>query len=461
VRLLAIDEMKGDLLSDGYSEPLTHAFITAHPTLVVDTRHFAPNFTCRVLEAIADLDGTSDGLLLHSENFQAIALLQHRYRNKVKCIYIDPPYNSDASAIDYKNGYKTSSWVSLIEGRIALASELLCESGVFVAAIDDEQQRELNFILTDIFNGRLLGTICVRANPSGRPTKTGYSVSHEYLMFAGRTGESAIGRMPPTTEQMARFNQRDEQGLFEWRNLRREGSNSDRSARRGLYYPIYLRGDSIRVPKLAWNQQSEEWTVEEEPLADEQIVWPDNEGGEQKTWRWEWATVMAKQGALSVRKDRSGRDYVYYKRRPNDEGVVSVSSWFDAKYSATEHGTAVLKSLFGRAPFSYPKSIHAVLDSIYIAGASRPKAVVLDFFAGSGTTGHAVISLNRDTPGHRKFILVEIASYFDTVLLPRIKKVTFSPNGSRRQTKTLATPKKPNAARGSSRSSASNPTRTP
>ena len=120
--------------------------------------------------------------------------------------------------------------------------------------------------------------------------------------------------------------------------------------------------------------------------------------------------------------------------------MVSVSSWFDAKYSATEHGTALLKDLFGQSPFSYPKSIHAVSDSVYIGGGRRPAAVVLDYFAGSATTGHAVINLNREEGGRRKFILVEMGDYFDTVMVPRIKKIVFSPEWKDGRPKRPATP---------------------
>jgi len=427
VRLFAINEITKDLNQPGYSKPLTIPFLKSHQSLMIDTRHFDSDFRLRLLSSLDDLDANSSGLVIHSENFQALSLLQARLREQVRCIYIDPPYNTDASAIDYKNGYKASSWASLIQDRIALSRFLLRLNGVLIAAIDDEQQRELNFILSDIFQGRMLGTFCVRANPSGRPTKTGYSVSHEYLLFAGMSDKSAIGRMPPTEDQMARFNQSDDEGVYEWRNLRREGSNSDRSARRALYYPIYLREGSIRIPKLTWKEDTEEWIVEEKPQRGEEVAWPDNEAGEQKTWRWEWTTVAESLDKLAVREDRSGRNYVYYKRRPNEAGVVSVSSWFDAKYSATEHGTALLKSLFGRSPFSYPKSIHAVVDAIYIGGASDRSAVVMDYFGGSGTTGHAVINLNRADAGKRKFILAEVGEYIATALIPRIKKIAFSP----------------------------------
>jgi adenine-specific DNA-methyltransferase len=402
-------------------------FLKANQSLMIDTSNFGADFTARLIEAIGDLEAKTDGVLFHSENFQALSAMQARYREQVKCIYIDPPYNTDASAIDYKNGYKSSSWMSLLSNRIALSRFLLTEDGDLIAAIDDEQQRELSFILTEQFGGRLLGTICVRANPSGRPTQTGYSVSHEYLLFAGATAKSSIGRLPPTEDQMARFSQHDNEGVFEWRNLRREGSNSDRDARRALYYPIYILDQHIRVPRMTWNPQTEEWIVEEQPTKSEQVVWPDNEDGVQKNWRWEWQTVLSSLNKLLVRPDRSGRDYIYYKRRPHEDGVVSVSSWFDAKYSATEHGTALLKSLFGQSPFSYPKSIHAVLDAIYIGGASNQTTTVLDYFGGSGTTGHAVINLNREDGGRRQFILVEMGNHFDAVLVPRLKKIAFTP----------------------------------
>jgi adenine-specific DNA-methyltransferase len=433
VRILGIERLAQ------YSRPLKREFLNAHPSLVVDTRYFDASFTSRLLDAIGDIDLQCDGVLFNGDNFHALSVMQARYRNRIGCIYIDPPYNTDASAIDYKNGYKSSSWMALLNDRLRLSVPVMTTTGVLIAAIDDEQQRELSFLLSENFEGRILGTICVRANPSGRPTQTGYSVSHEYMLFAGRSSESSIGRLPPTEEQRARFSQQDELGPFEWRNLRREGSNSDRAARRALYYPIYIRGDALRVPSMSWNEAKRLWDILEQPRADEEVALPDNEAGEQKTWRWEWKTVMSSLHALAVRPDRSGRNYIYVKRRPHEEGVVSVSSWFDAKYSATEHGTAVLKALFGQSPFSYPKSIHAVFDAIYIGSNNGNSSVVLDYFGGSGTTGHAVIKLNRESGRSRSFVLVEQANYFDTVLLPRLKKVTFTPEWSDGRPERMAT----------------------
>ena len=433
VELFAVDKIPGDLINGGttWSNPPSVDFLKANPYLMLDTRHFDRDFTDRLLAALSDagsLDEQLDGLLVHGENFQALNLLQARYHGQMECVYIDPPFNTDASPILYKNGYKSSTWVSLIESSLRVSRMLFTDSGILVAAIDDEQQKELSFLLSTVFNKKLLGTILVRTNPSGRPTQSGYSVAHEYLLYAGVGQGTAIERMPPTKEQAARFSKRDARGVFEWRNLRREGSNSDRTARPALYYPIYLKGTTIRIPQMTWNPVIQEWIIEEKPRAGEQIVFPDNEMGIQKTWRWEAKTVMSTLQDIAVRKDRSGRDYIYYKRRPHNKGVMSMSCWFDAKYSSVEHGTVLLKAMFGKTVFSYPKSIHAVMDSIYTAGASRADAQVLDFFAGSGTTGHAVVNLNREDGGQRKYVLVEIGDYFDTVLLPRIKKVIYSPD---------------------------------
>ncbi len=408
------------------ANPGSIADLKAASALMVDTALFDAAFQISLLKSIPNLDATTDGLLVHGDNFQALTLLKEKFRSKVNTIYIDPPYNTDASAIDYKNGYKSSSWVALLESRLKAARPMLVDNGVLMAAIDDAQYKELSFICNESFDGNTLGTFAVRANPSGRPTKTGYSISHEYMIAVGQSEKSSIGRLPPTDAQRSRFNQSDNDGPFEWRNLRREGSNSDRSKRKNLYYPIYIKDKSLRVPKMEWSDSDDKWRILENPMEGEQVVYPDNDEGQQKTWRWEGSTVTASMNKLAIRPDRSGKDYVYYKRRPNDDGVVSVSTWADAKYSATEHGTALLKALFKVPAFAYPKSIHAVVDAIFIAGAANRNAVVMDFFAGSGTTSHAVIELNRSDDGKRKYLLAEQGDYFDTVIKPRIQKVVYS-----------------------------------
>ena len=421
ISMYAIDE------AEDWSNPPTVDFLRQNQNLIVDTKYFSNTFKYALLESIPDLDKQTDGLMINGDNYQSLNLITERYRNRIPTIYIDPPYNSDASPILYKNGYKSSSWCALISDRIATSHSCLTNNGVIIVAIDDVQKTELDCILRAEF-GNLLGTICVRANPSGRPMQTGYSVSHEYSLFAGASPDSTIGRMPPTDDQMKRFKQSDGIGVYEWRNLRREGSNSDRETRRGLYYPIYLSGDTIRVPEMKWNAATEVWDILEDAKPGETAVFPINDDGKEKTWRWGPEKVKKSMDLLCVRKDRTGKDFVYYKRYLHEDGVVTVSSWFDAKYSATEHGTALLKNMFGDNIFSYPKSVYLVQDSIYIGGMQKDDGICLDYFAGSGTTGHAVINLNRNDAGHRKYILVEMGEYFNAVTLPRIQKAIYASN---------------------------------
>lgn len=406
-------------------EAARRQFLAEHSHAMVDTRHFSAEFRSTFVASMSGAHDEIDGLLVHADNFHAISILQAAYANRVDCIYLDPPYNTDATPILYKNGFRSSSWTSLMRDRIALSRALLKKTGITAVAIDDTQLLELRFLLSNLLPGGILGTFAIRANPSGRPMQTGYSVAHEYTVIAGQA-DASIGRMPPTEAQLSRFNQTDHKGKFEWRNLRREGSNSDRGKRKFLFYPIYVTEDSLRVPRLSWDQDAEQWNALEQPRTTEEVVYPLNDEGIEKTWRWGWEKVARSGPDLAVRKDRSGKNYPYYKRRPHEDGVVAVSTWFDAKYSATEYGTALIKSLFGANSFDYPKSLHAVKDIVYISGGRKADAVVLDFFAGSGTTAHAVIELNADYGGHRKFILVDVERHFETVLIPRLKKISFS-----------------------------------
>ena len=401
--------------------------LAAYPHLPLHTRHFDADFKARALACFDDIEAALGGELMHADNYAALRTMEPAYRERVKCIYIDPPYNTDASPIDYKNGFRKSSWLSLMQCRVHCSMTLLQRAGVMCIAIDDAENAALRLQLEHEYAESVLGTVALRANPSGRPTKAGFSVSHEYVHFVGRTVDALIGKMNPTEDQAARFSEQDVDGAFEWRNLRREGSNSDRSARRALHYPLYVSDTKVRIPLMSWDDELEEWNVDDSAAAAEATTWPIDDKGNEKTWRWSHEKVRDCMQDIAVRKDRSGKNYVYYKRRPNEEGVVAVTTWFDAKYSATEHGTALLKKMFGKPPFSYPKSINAVQDSIYVAGASDRTSITLDFFAGSATTGHAVINLNREDNGARKFLLVEQGEYFDTVTLPRIAKVMTSP----------------------------------
>jgi len=420
--LHSIRELPADLIRPAYSEPLTPEYLRAHPSLMLDTGNFRTPFVESLLESVFESGCGPDGVLVQSENFQALGLMASRYAKQVNCIYIDPPYNTDGSPISYKNGYRSSSWISLIENRLNRSKGYLAAEGVFYATIDDYQQRELTDRLDEAFSkDRRLGTAVIRINPSGRITKDGLAVTHEYALFYGASENSALGKMERSERQAQRFNAADDDGVFEWRNFRREGSSSERSARPRRFFPIYVKEGELRIPNMRWDEDSRTYEILDTPTGGEIPCYPRDSDDNDRVWRWGLERSSTGLDQLEARVDARLGVQIYYKYRPDDDGVLAPSIWTDAKYSATEHGTALLKKILGeRNSFSFPKSIHATTDCIRIAGMDSENSLCLDYFAGSGTTGHAVISLNREDGGRRSFVLVEMGGYFDSVLTPRM-----------------------------------------
>ena len=426
VRLFAIDEIKGDMMTEGYSEPLTEKFLEDNPFLVLDTKFFSVEFKHKLVGSMEKVDEECNGLLINSENFQALELLQEKCRERVQNIYADPPYNTSASEIMYKNSYKHSSWLSLLEDRIRLGKKLLLDSGIQCTTIDDVEQSRLSLLLQDTF-AELPEAVTIRIKPSGRPIPNGFAISHEYALFSKKNLGTSIARLTHSEEQAARYREKDDKGRFLWELLRKAGSNSFRENRPTMYYPLFVNTNSliVRLPKMRYEERTSEFILEEQPLADEQIVFPIKDDGKEGRWYYGVERAVNEQHELkAVRNNRGGFD-VYRRRRPN-EGVQPTTSWIDSKYSATEHGTDLLKRLFGQQEkFSYPKSVYAVEDCLRVSG-MQSKSIALDYFAGSGTTGHAVINLNREDNGNRKYILCEMAEYFNSVTKPRIEKVIYS-----------------------------------
>jgi adenine-specific DNA-methyltransferase len=168
-------------------------------------------------------------------------------------------------------------------------------------------------------------------------------------------------------------------------------------------------------------------------------VWPNDEQGQERRWKWSIERLRSSQGDVKIDTDRHGNLAIYIKSRKPSEGRTPPTWWDKSQYSATDWGTRTLKDLFGSfGLFDYPKAVDLVRDCLKVCLGNKTDWV-LDYFAGSGTTGHAVINLNREDGGRRKFILVEMADYFDTVLLPRLKKVTFSPEWKDGKPKRVAT----------------------
>ena len=413
-------------------EDRSDSFLEANPTLPLDTRHFDADFTDRLLASFDDLDGMTDGLLIHGENWQALRLMGEKYRQRVKCIYIDPPYNTDASAILYKNGYKDSSWLSLMENGFRQAQPLLSQQGIVCCAIDDEEAWRLKGLMQNLFR-RELGIVPVRSNPAGRKSRGQFSPSHEYALFFGN-GEALPGALVKTQKELNRYPLTDGEGKFAWNNLVRHGSGDRRQDRPKLFYPIYVSdSDAIRIPKMSWDDDRQEYRILEESRHDETVVYPVRvQDGVvvEKRWHRGWQPIKKKPSEYRIRRQQKSNGTIDgisidFKIRIDTKSMPKTW-WDDRKYASANQGPRALKDVFGDRNFDFAKAVGLVEDCIRASGCEL-QSTALDYFAGSGTTGHAVINLNREDGGQRKFILVEMGEYFDTVLLPRIKKVTFSP----------------------------------
>jgi adenine-specific DNA-methyltransferase len=431
VRLFAIDEIRKDLTTHGYSVPLTVEFLREHKRLSIDTANFPSDWVMSLFDYIDNLEDDLDGTLLHSENLQALRLLQRRFGGQVSAAYLDPPYNTDAAPISYKNGYRRSSWTALMHSRLDTVRALLAANGVLCATIDDYQHRELSYLIEDIFGHQnLAGVIAIRSNPSGRPIPSGLAQAHEYAIFAKASPEAELGKLPRSEQQARRYRESDDGGAYMWELFRKRGSGSERADRRTLYYPVYAAESAVRIPKMRWNDATRTWEVLEQPIEHEVVIWPIDENGVERRWRGAWERIRDNPSDFRTRVSPSGEHVLYYKFRPGSDGVVATTSWIDAKYSATEHGTGILRDMFTQYHlFDFPKSVFAVEDCLRVAGVGEPTdtaPICLDCFAGSGTTGHAVINLNRQDKSRRRFVMIEAEKYFDSVLLPRLRKAAYA-----------------------------------
>ena len=432
--MFAVDEIPGDLINGGatWSNPPSVAFLKANPYLVLDTRHFDRDFTDRLLVALSDaspLDEQLDGLLVHGENFQALNLMKARYQGQVDCVYVDPPYNTGDSEILYKNGYKDASWLMMIENRFITGKKFLSKSGIQCTTIDDIEFHRLRELVAQVFGEEnIAGVAVIKNNPSGRSTVKGFSIAHEYAIFSFAYDDVRLGTIPRSEEQLSQYQEEDEIGKFQWRSfLRSGGANDFRSARPRLHYPLIITDNKVRLPEIEWNSQTNRWRLVENSLENEEVVWPISNDTEY-TWRLGIDSIKKRLQDLRVRQMRNGRNTIEIKFRLNGEGVLPKTVWDEREMNATAYGTTVLRNIMGESQvFSFPKSIYAVAKSIRVC-CNQNSGTILDYFAGSGTTGHAVINLNREDDGRRKFILIDMADYFDTVMLPRMKKVVYSPD---------------------------------
>lgn len=386
-----------------------------YPHLVVDTSLFEPTFQADVLNNLHDLDEKTNGLLIHSDNFQALNLLQERYKEQVKCIYIDPPYNTGNDGFIYKDQYKHSSWLSFFESRLNLSKYLLNNEAVFFASIDDNEMIGIRHCLNDEFKEEnLQAQIVIQSNKRGQ-TYQSIAKTHEYLFCYGVGKEFEIFELEKDINKNAL---KDNLGHYELWELRNRNPKFGKHNRPNLYYPIYVNPNSVNSEGYALIslEKNDEFNVE---------IYPLNSSGEYSCWRWgiDKLNMAINQDNFSVVLAKAKKDggwNIYEKARKGTTKAKSI--WYENDV-INEQGTIVLGDL-GFKEFSFPKPVNLIKKALQIS--LKDNGLILDYFAGTGTTAHAVINLNREDNGNRKYILVEQGEYFDSVLKPRVQKVIFA-----------------------------------
>jgi adenine-specific DNA-methyltransferase len=436
VRLCAIDEIEGDLTTPAYSAPLTPEFLKAHPTLMVDTSHFDHKSMTRLLAAVEDVDAQTDGILIHGENSHALRLLRAA-RRQTGCTYIDPPYNTGGDGFAYRDAYQHSSWTTMLRDRLSLGRDVLSQDGVVISSIDDIELPLLRVLMDEEFGAaNRIANMVWKGATDNNPTRI--ATEHEYLVWYSKD----LSVVAP--EWKSSVSEPKELLLAEWKRLRDLSLPVDEiqlrlrkfiKDNREVLVPLahydrvdedgpYTGGRKVHNP----GKEGYRYDVFH-PVTNKPCVQP------ARGYRFPPETMkkLLAEGRILFGDDEN--QIIQIKEYLHDytaglKGLIEL----DSRVAAN-----ALESLFGsREVFRNPKPVE--LLARLLSAAPSAAGGVLDYFAGSGTTGHAVINLNREDGGERKFILVEQGDYFDTVLLPRLKKVTFSPEWKDGKPKRLATP---------------------
>ena len=388
------------------------AYLRENPSLPVDTANFPPEFKDRLLAQFSDIDDATDGVLIHGENWQALNLIQGMYRGRVKCVYIDPPYNAPASEVLYKNDFKHSCWLSLMYGRLLAGHALMSPDGVMAVAIDDYEFVRLAMLLEQFLPGYESYAAIVKHHGAGG-AGTNLSRVHEYNIFLVPEGLDILkGKKRETAESRA---------------FTRTGTaeSNTRIGRPNSFYALLVDPETSMVVGAEAPPNIGESYPREDTDNGLSRVYPIIGDGSERVWRRSYESVLPLIESGELRRQGQA---IFHRIEHDGSREPLYSIWQSPKFNAGAHGTNLLRDLFGDANvFAYPKSVHTVETAIDSMTHDAGDCLILDYFAGSGTTAHAVVNLNRGDGGRRKFVLAEMGAHFNTTLLPRVKKIIHAP----------------------------------
>lgn len=393
-KLFAIEE------AEGWSEPPTARFMKENWNLVLDTRFFGEGFVDRVLESIGDLAEQSGGTALWSENFQGLRLLEESFRGGVPCVFIDPPYNTEGDGFLYKDQYKSSSWLSMIGQGIDAARGLMSGNGSLTMSLDEGEQEKAKALLKSVFGDQnFISSVIWQKKYAPANDAKWFSEDHDYLLVAARDRESWYPKGLARTEKQDRmYKNPDNDPRGPWKTGDYT-SNKSRQERPNCWY-------SITQPNL------------------KEEIWP----SEDRAWAYspEMHERNVRENRIWWGKDGTNR-VPAYKRFLSDVGELRPRTiWKHDEVGHNQDGVRQNQELFGLKSFASPKPVQLIDRVVSL----NEEGVVLDFFAGSGTTGDTVLRKNRTSASGHRFLLVEVGEHFRTVLLPRLQKIIYSADWS-------------------------------
>ena len=413
IAMYAIDE------AEGWSNPPTVDFLRQNQNLIVDTKHFPNTFKFALLESIPDLDEQTDGVILNADNIQALRLLAQRYEGKVRAVHIDPPYNTDTSGFLYKNNYRHSSWMSMMNERIAEALPYLSGNASFVCHIDENEYENLYYLFQNrgLFN---LGTVVWdKRNPM--TGGSGIALQHEYMTWfspdnitisvSADNAREMMTKVAQLIELYGGVNDTVRSEYVKWLNANPKLSGGDKAYRHITDDGRIYQSVSLRAPEPRENAKFHQPLLH--PVTKKPCPVPPN--GFSRTP--ETLAGMVARGDIIFGEDETVQPrYKMYLTSGTKKQLTSVIS--DAV-----KGTSDLHKYGLSFPYCHSISFY---DTILASAAPDETDIIMDFFAGSGTTGHAVIDDNRSKGNKKKYILVEMGDYFRTVTKPRLQKVVYS-----------------------------------
>ena len=383
-------------------------------------------------------DNGSENMIIRGDNLEALKALLPRYEGRVKCIYIDPPYNTGNEGWVYNdnvNDPKIKKWLGAVVGkegedltrhdkwlcmmypRLKLLQKLLADDGVIFVSLDFHEQPVMRLIMDEIFGAsNYVSEIACVNKPSGRSDDKYIATAHESIIVYRKSPLLTLGGFEPEEKITKRYNKRDTDGrLYREEDLRKRGTHDERTDRPNLFYPFFFNQETGELVVGNNDEETPDGFIRIEPMKSKDV---------QGTWRWGQDTAIAQKTYIHPRYMPNKQQWSLFEWEYLDErGAAKPTTLWDFKDVNSERGTEVFIKYLGfkKEDFPNPKPVGTIHRILQIATAGDD--IILDSFAGSGTTAHAVLNMNKADGGHRKFILVEMMDYADRITAERVKRV--------------------------------------